>query len=242
MKELLDRSVIDCEMYISRVLFNSESISNISDDIVQEACILAPDIKFHHKFLRKEMADMVKAVYSPLSVIKILDEGVTLELIYGLHSPLELTLNPDWGQCEILMTTIKLYYLHHYDWVDGKFLLRESSKKLMIDKAYLLHMSSSGWVVDAMISFMEKHVHILCNGRHSLNQLDTRSAMRYFILKYVRDVEWNKASKSYRVEVGSEKKFVNCRYVPSHMVSFLRDMPSLLPQRHAVLRRDFCSS
>ena len=125
------------------------------------------------------------------------------------------------------MTTIKLYYLHHYDWVDGAFLLRESSKKLMIDKAYLLHMSSSGWVFDAMISFMEKHVHILCNGRHSLNQLDTRSAMPYFILLYVRDVEWNKASKSYRVEVGSEKKFVNCRYVPSHMVSFLRDMPSL---------------
>lgn len=226
-KELLDRSVVDREMYISRVwLFDSVSITDICDNIIQEACRLAPDIKFHLKFLRKEMADMEKAVYSPFSVIKILDEGVPLELVSRLHSPLELTLNPDWGQCEVLMTTFRLYYLHHYDCVDGKFALREISKKLMIDKAHLSHMSSSGWVVDAMIRFMKKHVHVSCDGRHSLNRLDTRSAMWCFILKYVRDVEWNEVSKSYRVKVGSEKKFVNCNNVPSHMVSFLRDMPS----------------
>lgn len=209
-------------------LVNLDSIPSYLDMICRETCRLARDMKSHDRYLRYQVRAIGRVDISLARVSRIMSQVIPLELASKLRSPLYAVLDMKWDQQgPTLMRAFSDFYLQHYDWINGDLSLRESSKKLMIDREYVSHMTSVGWDESKVVSFMRLHVHISCNPfqSHDRYAIKQNHALRYFILKYIKDVEWDAERAMYRVRAGSEGNFIPRRNIASRIVSFVRGLP-----------------
>lgn len=223
------------------VCFDKVVEPDTSDSAIEifsrEILELAPDIQLHQAFIKPVIRAMAKTKLSLARMLHHIDEDIPVEFISKRGTPVQVVLGFLWQNEAQISSIFKRYYMHHYDWVGGDLVLRQYSKRFVLNRKKLSQIYSWDEIHDetapmSMIRFMQRYIPASCDhSAHITYDIPTNQALRHFIINYSLGVTWNKSSDEYEVENGSEQHFIARDNILPSMVSFVK---GLNPSSHVI--------